>query len=104
MAQRFVIDRTGGAAAGQSGYCIPYSITSPSTLPLSGKISLVSPSNTSDVSKIESIRISYSTDLNYDISSYLTSSNAGNLILFEKNDPDKYAIFNYYSTINSYFN
>ena len=40
MAQRFIIDRTGGAT-GQSGFCIPYTIVSPSSVPPSGKISLV---------------------------------------------------------------
>jgi len=88
MAQKFIIDRNLGA------FCIPYKLSSTSTVPVSGRISLYNSLKVANVSRIDINKSDLSQN---DLSNYLKDSSKGTITLYSKEFPTSYAIFPYSS-------
>jgi len=85
MSQKFIIDKDPG------NFCIPYVVSSPSVSPASGRLSFYN----SDVQSSTQVSISKTNFNNKSITSYLTGSNKGNLIISSKDFPTSHVIFPY---------
>ena len=92
MAQKFIIDQNLGA------FCIPYKLSSTSTVPVSGRISLY---NSLKVASVTRVDINKSDLSQNDLSNYLNTSSKGTITLYSKEFPTSYAIFSYTSIVEN---
>ena len=88
MAQKFLIDRDLG------DFCIPFKVSSASTVPKSGKLSFYSGFDVRHITKVD---ISTFDLNNNNILRYLTGSSKGNILIHSKELPTSYAVFSYYT-------
>ena len=85
MAQKFIIDRNLGA------FCIPYKLSSTSTIPVSGRISFY---NSLKVAEVNRIDINKSDLSQNDLTNYLKNSSKGNITIYSNNSllPMQYSL------------